>query len=46
MGHEYGPFNPICDAGSRGKMREMEAIINNLNLTLEHVDVPAAGFEL
>ena len=46
VGHEYGPFNPICDAGSRGKMREMEAIINNLNLTLEHVDVPAAGLEL
>ena len=19
VGHEYGPFNPICDAGSRGK---------------------------
>ena len=33
VGHEYGPFNPICDAGSRGKMRKMEAIINNLNLS-------------
>ena len=46
VGHEYGPFNPICDAGSRGKLQEMEAIINNLNLTLERVDVPAAGLEL
>ena len=21
---EYGPFNPVCDAGSRGKIEEME----------------------
>ena len=21
VGHEYGPFNPICDAGSRGNPR-------------------------
>ena len=32
VGHEYGPFNPICDAGSRGKIDEMEAIMTNLGV--------------
>jgi hypothetical protein len=43
VGHEYGPFNPICDAGSRGKTAEMEAIMANLDLQLEYADVPAAA---
>jgi hypothetical protein len=46
VGHEFGPFNPICDAGSRGKLKEMEAIMSNLNLTLDYVDVPAEGLQL
>eukprot|EP00964_Phaeocystis_antarctica_P021815 scaffold12112_cov95-Phaeocystis_antarctica.AAC.1 len=46
VGHEYGPFNPICDAGSRGKTAEMEAIMANLDLNLNYVDVPAEGLQL
>ena len=46
VGQEYGPFNPICDAGSRGKIAEMEAIMANLNLDLDYVDVPAEGVQL
>ena len=46
VGHEYGPFNPICDAGSRGKTAEMEAIMENLDLNLAYVNVPAEGLQL
>ena len=28
---EYGPFNPVCDAGSRGKIDEMEAIMRGMH---------------
>ena len=45
-GHEFGPFNPICDAGSRGKVDDMEAIMRNLGLELEYVDLPDAAIGL
>ena len=38
---EYGTFNSVCDAGSRGKIDEMEAIMGNLHLTPEYIEPDA-----
>ena len=38
---EYGTFNSVCDAGSRGKIDEMEAIMGNLYLTPEYIEPDA-----
>ena len=43
---EYGPFNPVCDAGSRGKIDEMEAIMTNLGMGTDYVEVPPEAIEL
>ena len=43
---EFGTFNAVCDAGSRGKIAEMEAIMRNLHLTPEYVEPSDAVVEL
>ena len=45
-GHEYGCFNPLCDSYSRGKTAEAEAMMKNLGLETEHVEVPTEGVAL
>ena len=46
VGHEYGPFNPVADAGSRGKLEELEAIMANLNLAAVYITVPPEAIQL
>ena len=46
VAHESGPFNVITDAGSRGKMQELEVLFESLNVSFEHIDVPPAALQL
>ena len=46
VGHEFGPFNPITDAGSRGKIAELEALLRNLRLQIEYMTVPETAVRL
>ena len=39
VSQEYGPYNPVADAGSRGKSAELTALMAHLGLVPEYVDV-------
>ena len=39
VAHENGPFNPVCDCGSRGKFDEMEAIMKHLGTKAVYLPV-------
>ena len=40
VSHEYGPYNPIADAGSRGKGAELESLMKHMGLHADYVTVP------
>ena len=40
VSHEYGPYNPIADAGSRGKGAALESLMKHMGLHADYVTVP------
>ena len=46
VSHEYGPYNPIADAGSRGKGEALESLMRHMGLNADYVDVPARAISL
>ena len=46
VSHEYGPYNPIADAGSRGKGEALESLMKHMGLNAEYVDVPQRAISL
>ena len=46
VSHEYGPYNPIADAGSRGKGAALESLMRHMGLNAEYVDVPPRAIAL
>jgi len=45
VGHIFGPHNGVTDAGSRGRLREMDEIMRHLGLDPIHLTVPERGIE-
>ena len=46
VSHEYGPYNPIADAGSRGKGEALESLMRHMGLHADYVDVPPCAIAL
>ena len=40
VSHEYGPYNPIADAGSRGKGAALESLMKHMGLHADYITVP------
>ena len=46
VSHEYGPYNPIADAGSRGKGEALESLMKHMGMHADYVDVPPRAVAL
>ena len=46
VSQEYGPYNPIADAGSRGKGAALESLMEHMGLRADYIDAPPRAIEL
>ena len=46
VSQEYGPYNPIADAGSRGKGAALESLMRHMGLNAKYVKVPQRAVTL
>jgi len=44
--HENGPYNPICDSGSRGKFQMLDDLMQHMGFTPTYVEVPPRAYEI
>ena len=46
VAQEYGPYNPIADAGSRGKAEELDSLMAHMGLVPNRVTVPLRAHDM